>query len=62
MSVPVLNGFVLRPVHSGKCVGLLGGVAEVDAGAELSQAACSGQADQVFLLERVERAPLTPAG
>jgi hypothetical protein len=56
VTVPVPNGFVLRPVHSGKCVGLLGGLADVDAGAELSQAACSGQADQEFLLEPVERA------
>jgi hypothetical protein len=62
VSVPVPNGFVLRPVHSGKCVGLLGGPADVDAGAELSQATCSGQADQVFLLEPVERASLEPAG
>ena len=52
---PVSNGFVLRPVHSGKCVGVLGGPADVDAGAELSQATCSGQADQVFLLEQIER-------
>lgn len=62
VSNPVPNGFVLRPVHSGKCVGLLGGLAEVDAGAELSQATCSGQADQEFLLEPVERASLEPAG
>lgn len=54
---PAPKGFVLRPVHSGKCVGLLGGPAEVDAGAELSQATCSGQADQVFLLEPVVREP-----
>jgi hypothetical protein len=62
VSAPVPNGFVLRPVHSGKCVGLLGGPADVDAGAELSQATCSGQADQVFLLEQVGRASLVPAG
>ncbi|RZQ65891.1 RICIN domain-containing protein [Amycolatopsis suaedae] len=62
VSAPVPNGFVLRPVHSGKCVGLLGGLAEIDAGAELAQATCSGRADQVFLLEPVERASLEPAG
>lgn len=61
-SAPVPNGYVLRPVHSGKCVGLLGGPADVDAGAELSQATCSGQADQEFLLEPVERASLEPTG
>jgi hypothetical protein len=59
---PVPDGYVLRPVHSGKCVGLLGGVADVDAGAELSQATCSGQADQVFVLEPVDRASSEPAG
>lgn len=52
--VPVPNGFVVRPVHSGKCVGLLSGPADVDAGAELAQTTCSGQADQEFLLEPVE--------
>ncbi|MEV0675673.1 hypothetical protein AB0I60_04025 [Actinosynnema sp. NPDC050436] len=46
---------VLRPVHSGECVGVLGGPADVANGAELSQAACTGKADQEFLLERVER-------
>lgn len=53
--IPAPNGFVLRPVHSGKCVGLLFGPADVDAGAELTQATCSGKADQEFLLEAVER-------
>ncbi|MET8762416.1 RICIN domain-containing protein [Lentzea sp. NPDC004782] len=61
VSVPVPNGFVLRPVHSGKCVGLLGGPSDVDAGAELSQETCSGQADQEFLLEPVEHARVEPS-
>ncbi|WP_133061887.1 RICIN domain-containing protein [Streptosporangium minutum] len=43
------GGFVLRPVHSNLCVGALYGVADVGAGAELAQQACTGQADQVFL-------------
>ncbi len=43
------GGFVLRPTHSGLCVGALYGVADVDVGAELAQQACTGQADQVFL-------------
>ena len=60
--VPMPNGFVLRPAHSGKCVGLLGGPADIDAGAELSQAACSGKADQEFLLEPVEGTSLEPPG
>ncbi|MFF5208970.1 hypothetical protein [Streptosporangium sp. NPDC000396] len=42
-------GFVVHPVHSGRCVGLLGGEADVDAGAELAQHTCTGRADQVFL-------------
>jgi hypothetical protein len=52
---PVPNGFTLRPVHSGKCVGLLYGPADAEAGAELAQTTCSGQPDQEFLLEQVER-------
>ncbi|MBP2336128.1 hypothetical protein JOF41_002306 [Saccharothrix coeruleofusca] len=55
VDTPVPGGFVLRPVHSGKCVGVLGGPADVDAGAEATQSSCSGKADQEFLLERVDR-------
>lgn len=55
VDTPVPGGFSLRPVHSGKCVGLLGGPADIDVGAELMQTSCSGQADQEFLLKPVER-------
>ncbi|MFB9717822.1 XRE family transcriptional regulator [Planobispora longispora] len=41
-------GHRLRPVHSGLCVGVLGGAADVDNGAELVQDVCNGGADQVF--------------
>ncbi|WP_147455216.1 XRE family transcriptional regulator [Saccharothrix australiensis] len=53
VTTPVPRGFALRPVHSGKCLGVLGGPAEVEPGAELMQTACSGKADQEFLLEAV---------
>ncbi|MBW4721309.1 XRE family transcriptional regulator [Saccharothrix obliqua] len=53
VSMPVPRGFLLRPVHSGKCVGLLGGPAEVSPGAELTQTSCTGQADQEFIVESV---------
>lgn len=55
VSAPRPRGFVLRPVHSGKCVGVLGGPAEVDAGAELMQTSCTGKADQEFLVAAVDR-------
>ncbi|MDP9865845.1 MULTISPECIES: RICIN domain-containing protein [Streptosporangium] len=45
----VSGGFTVRPVHSGMCLGVLGGVADVDVGAELVQHNCTGGADQVFL-------------
>lgn len=51
---PLLPGlFRLRPVHSGLCVGILGGPAEISLGAEAAQAGCSGTADQRFRLELV---------
>ncbi|WP_433262136.1 helix-turn-helix domain-containing protein [Actinosynnema sp. CS-041913] len=53
VSTPKPRGFVLRPVHSGKCVGVLGGPADVEPGAELMQTGCSGKADQEFLIEPV---------
>ncbi|MGW9206923.1 helix-turn-helix domain-containing protein [Embleya sp. NPDC055664] len=43
----------ISPVHSGLCVGILGGPAETTVKAEAEQAACSGGADQRFRLERV---------
>lgn len=49
------RGYVLRPVHSGKCVGLLYGEADTHAGAELAQQTCSGRRDQIFHFEPVDR-------
>ncbi|WP_127506483.1 RICIN domain-containing protein [Actinoplanes solisilvae] len=46
----------LRPVHSGLCVGILGGRAEVNVGAEAMQAGCTGDGDQEFLIVATERA------
>lgn len=54
VQTPVPDGFTVRPVHSGKCVGLLYGPADVDPGAELAQNPCSGRADQEFLVAPVE--------
>ncbi|WP_143658090.1 XRE family transcriptional regulator [Embleya scabrispora] len=45
--------FRMRPVHSGLCVGIIGGPAEISDGAEAEQSTCSGAADQRFRLERV---------
>jgi len=49
------RGYVLRPVHSGKCVGLLYGEADVHSGAELAQQTCSGRRDQIFRFEPADR-------
>ncbi|MEU1601983.1 RICIN domain-containing protein [Micromonospora matsumotoense] len=62
---PRLGGYRLRPLHSGLCVGALYGSADTDAGAEINQTSCTGQADQEFLLQPVARAFRTsvlPAG
>ncbi|MGC4772605.1 helix-turn-helix domain-containing protein [Micromonospora sp. DT44] len=48
-NVPVPNGYRLRPIHSGLCVGALGGPADVNPGAEAMQANCTGALDQEFL-------------
>ncbi|MBB5956947.1 hypothetical protein FHS29_003540 [Saccharothrix tamanrassetensis] len=55
VSAPEPRGFVLRPVHSGKCVGVLGGPADVEVGAEIMQTTCSGKADQEFLVDPAPR-------
>jgi Ricin-type beta-trefoil lectin domain-like len=52
---PVSGGYRLRPVHSGLCVGILGGRAEVNAGAEAVQTRCTGDGDQEFLIVATER-------
>ncbi|MFI9558684.1 helix-turn-helix domain-containing protein [Nonomuraea endophytica] len=49
------TGFRLRPVHSGKCLGVLGGEADIHPGAEIAQLACSGKRDQIFRFEPVDR-------
>ncbi|WP_143047261.1 XRE family transcriptional regulator [Amycolatopsis xylanica] len=51
VDIPVPGGFLLRPVHSGLCVGVLGGFAEVSPGAEAVQTPCTGKADQEVLVE-----------
>ncbi|WP_157251225.1 XRE family transcriptional regulator [Nonomuraea typhae] len=48
-------GYILRPVHSGKCIGLLDGEADVHPGGELAQDACSGKRDQTFRFEPAEK-------
>jgi hypothetical protein len=53
---PAPGRYRLRPVHSGLCVGVLGGRAEVNAGAEAVQARCTGDGDQEFLIVATERA------
>ncbi|MFE7130076.1 XRE family transcriptional regulator [Streptomyces sp. NPDC057638] len=40
--------FRLRPLHSNLCVGVLGGAADTDVGAEIAQKDCDGGADQDF--------------
>ncbi|MEW9534351.1 helix-turn-helix domain-containing protein [Microbispora sp. NPDC049125] len=54
---PAGQGFVMRPLHSGLCVGALYGETDVPVGAEMAQEGCTGRADQVFLF----RAVPTPA-
>ncbi|MYS81137.1 XRE family transcriptional regulator [Embleya scabrispora] len=54
--------FRLRPVHSGLCVGILGGPHETTVKAEAAQALCSGSADQRFRLEPVKGRKPLPAG
>ncbi|MFI6498805.1 RICIN domain-containing protein [Nonomuraea typhae] len=49
------RGHILRPVHSGKCIGLLNGEADVQPGAELAQDACSGKGDQTFRFEPAQK-------
>ncbi|WP_144070171.1 XRE family transcriptional regulator [Nonomuraea indica] len=49
------RGHVLRPVHSGKCLGLLYGEADIHPGAELAQLTCSGKRDQIFRLDPTDR-------
>ncbi|MBG0822253.1 XRE family transcriptional regulator [Planomonospora sp. ID91781] len=49
------RGYALRPVHSGKCLGLLYGEADVHPGAELAQHTCSGKRDQIFRFETADR-------
>ncbi|MFI2662911.1 XRE family transcriptional regulator [Micromonospora carbonacea] len=52
---PTSTGYRIRPTHSGLCLGILGGLADVDQGAELAQATCTGALDQVFLLQPTTR-------
>ncbi|MFI6296402.1 helix-turn-helix domain-containing protein [Nonomuraea sp. NPDC050790] len=56
------TGFTLRPVHSGKCLGILYGEADIHPGAELAQLACSGKRDQIFRFEPVDRPAWTGSG
>ncbi|MGZ3145237.1 RICIN domain-containing protein [Lentzea chajnantorensis] len=44
------GGYRLRPVHSGLCIGVLGGPSDLVAGSELAQQHCSGEEDQRFTL------------
>ncbi|WP_165521927.1 XRE family transcriptional regulator [Micromonospora zingiberis] len=53
------NNYRLRPVHSGLCIGLLGGPAEVNIGAEVVQTPCSGTDDQKFLISPTQKANRT---
>ncbi|MEU5977628.1 RICIN domain-containing protein [Streptomyces sp. NPDC047315] len=45
------NVYRLRPLHSSLCLGSLGGEADTDNGAELSQKDCDGGEDQEFSFE-----------
>ncbi|GIE28414.1 hypothetical protein Ait01nite_014590 [Actinoplanes italicus] len=56
---PRRGGFRIRPLHSGLCIGALGGPADVDSGAEAKQSECTGEADQQFSLRPVARASRT---
>ncbi|MFE0145658.1 helix-turn-helix domain-containing protein [Nonomuraea sp. NPDC059007] len=56
------NGFRLRPVHSGKCLGSLYGEADIHPGAEIAQLACTGKRDQIFRFEPVERPSWATSG
>ncbi|GGQ63954.1 XRE family transcriptional regulator [Couchioplanes azureus] len=55
VDAPVPGGYRLRPVHSGLCVGILGGPAETSAGAEAVQTHCTGAADQELVLTPTEQ-------
>ncbi|WP_433119251.1 helix-turn-helix domain-containing protein [Micromonospora sp. CA-246542] len=55
-NVPVPGGYRLRPIHSGLCVGALGGPADVNPGAEAMQANCTGALDQEFLFVATKQA------
>ncbi|MEU7174580.1 XRE family transcriptional regulator [Micromonospora tulbaghiae] len=57
---PSSTGYRIRPTHSGLCLGILGGLADVDNGAEVAQTACTGALDQVFLLQPTTRSRLHP--
>ncbi|WP_432970425.1 helix-turn-helix domain-containing protein [Dactylosporangium sp. CA-233914] len=56
VDTPVHGAFRLRPVHSGLCIGILGGPADIDAGAEAVQTHCTAAADQQFLIQPAPRA------
>ncbi|MCG5218018.1 XRE family transcriptional regulator [Streptosporangium sp. KLBMP 9127] len=47
---PTGEGFKVRPVHSGWCLGALYGPRDVGAGAEIAQVACEDRPDQIFLI------------
>lgn len=56
------GGYVLRPVHSGKCLGLLYGEADIAPGAELAQHTCSGKRDQTFRFQPADAPDWVEAG
>ncbi|ROP34195.1 helix-turn-helix domain-containing protein [Couchioplanes caeruleus] len=56
VDVPVPGGYRLRPVHSGLCVGILGGPAEDSAGAEAVQTPCTGAPDQELVFTATRQA------
>ena len=57
---PTSTGYRIRPTHSGLCLGILGGLADVNNGAEVAQATCTGALDQVFLLQPTTQSGLYP--
>ncbi|MDF5752167.1 helix-turn-helix domain-containing protein [Spongiactinospora sp. TRM90649] len=53
------DGFRLRPVHSGACLGALNGPRDTEVGGELAQVACEDRTDQIVLI-RPRPAPKLP--
>ncbi|KAA9378534.1 XRE family transcriptional regulator [Microbispora cellulosiformans] len=57
---PAGSGFVVRPLHSGLCVGALYGESDMRAGAEIAQKTCTGRRDQIFLFRPAPAPTWTP--